>query len=116
MMIGAITINGIVTTTINYGLDRDRPFSMYSDIVKLTGGGGSFFPSGHASLASNLATSVGRAYPKIVRNCTFFLMVFSCFMGTFYLGFLLTVVLVVALIADMTILPVLLMLFYKMKK
>jgi predicted RND superfamily exporter protein len=45
----------------------------------------------------------------------FFLMVFSCFMGTFYLGFLLTVVLVVALIADLTVLPVLLLLFYKKK-
>jgi predicted RND superfamily exporter protein len=36
-------------------------------------------------------------------------------MGTFYLGFLLTVVLVVALIADLTVLPVLLLLFYKKK-
>jgi len=39
----------------------------------------------------------------------------SSFMGTFYMGVLLSMTLFVALIADMTILPVLLMLFYKGK-
>lgn len=43
----------------------------------------------------------------------FCLMIFSCFMGTFYLGFLLTLVLLLALISDLTVLPILLLLFYK---
>jgi membrane-associated phospholipid phosphatase len=64
MMIGGLAINGIVTTAMKYGFNRDRPFTSYSDIVKLTGGGSPSFPSGHTSLAFSVATSVSIAYPK----------------------------------------------------
>ncbi|MGY8927454.1 MAG: hypothetical protein ACKVJC_09200, partial [Flavobacteriales bacterium] len=46
----------------------------------------------------------------------FFLLIFSSFLGTVYLGLLLCITLFIALIADITILPVMLLLFYKPKK
>jgi len=45
----------------------------------------------------------------------FFLLIFSGFMGTFYMGVLLCITLFVALIADITLLPVLLLLFYRQR-
>ena len=46
----------------------------------------------------------------------FILLIFSSFLGTFYMGLLLSITLFVALIADMTLLPVLILLFYKTRK
>lgn len=46
----------------------------------------------------------------------FLLLVLSSFMGTYYMGLLLCITLFVALIADLTILPVLMLLFYKAPK
>lgn len=46
----------------------------------------------------------------------FLLLVFSGFMGTFYMGVLLCITLFVALITDITLLPVLLLLFYMPRK
>ncbi|MCO4813423.1 MAG: MMPL family transporter [Flavobacteriales bacterium] len=45
----------------------------------------------------------------------FLLLIFSSFLGTIYMGLLLCITLLVALIADLTILPVMLLLFYKVK-
>ena len=45
----------------------------------------------------------------------FLLLIFSSFLGTMYMGLLLCITLMVALIADITILPVMLLLFYKVK-
>jgi hypothetical protein len=67
----------------------------------------------YAIQRSYITTGKAMILTTLILCAGFFLMVFSCFMGTFYLGFLLTVVLVVALIADLTVLPVLLLLFYK---
>ena len=69
----------------------------------------------YALQRSYITTGKAMILTTLILCAGFFLMVFSCFMGTFYLGFLLTVVLVVALIADLTVLPVLLLLFYKKK-
>jgi predicted RND superfamily exporter protein len=63
-----------------------------------------------------ITTGIAMILTTLILCAGFFLMVFSCFMGTFYLGFLLTIVLIVALIADLTLLPVLLLLFYKKSK
>jgi predicted RND superfamily exporter protein len=46
----------------------------------------------------------------------FFLLVFSDYMGAFYMGLLISVTLFVALIADLTLLPILIVLFYHPKK
>ena len=64
MMIGGLAINGIFTTAMKHGFNRNRPFVTYPDIIKLSQAGNLSFPSGHTSLAFNVATSVSIAYPK----------------------------------------------------
>lgn len=46
----------------------------------------------------------------------FLLLVFSSFMGTFFMGIMMSITLFIALIADLTLLPILIFLFYKPKK
>jgi membrane-associated phospholipid phosphatase len=53
-----------LTLAIKYSVNRDRPYTTYSDILKKTSGGGPSFPSGHTSSAFATATSVSLAYPK----------------------------------------------------
>lgn len=65
----------------------------------------SYFTTGKAMILTSLILCSG-----------FLLLVFSSFLGTFYLGIMLCLALIVALIADLTILPVLILLFYKPKK
>jgi len=45
----------------------------------------------------------------------FFMLMFSTFLGTFYMGMLLCLTLVFALVFDLTILPILILLFYNPK-
>jgi hypothetical protein len=65
----------------------------------------SYFTTGKAMILTTLILCSG-----------FLLLVFSSFLGTFYLGIMLCLALIVALIADLTILPVLILLFYRPKK
>jgi uncharacterized protein len=44
------------------------------------------------------------------------MLVFSTFMGSFYMGILISITLFVALISDLTLLPVLVLLFYRAQK
>jgi membrane-associated phospholipid phosphatase len=63
--IGATLLSSaIITTTLKFTIDRDRPFVTYPDIQKLTGGGSPSFPSGHTSEAFATATSLSLAFPK----------------------------------------------------
>ncbi|MFM8596423.1 MAG: phosphatase PAP2 family protein [Flavobacteriales bacterium] len=63
--IGATLLtSAIVTTTMKFAIDRDRPFVTYPDIQKLTGAGSPSFPSGHTSEAFATATSLSLAFPK----------------------------------------------------
>lgn len=65
---------------------------------------------------SYLTTGKAMILTTLILCSGFVLLMMSNFMGTFYMGVLLSMTLFVALIADMTILPVLLMLFYHPKK
>ena len=63
--IGATLLSSaIITTTMKFTIDRDRPFVTYPDIQKLTGAGSPSFPSGHTSEAFATATSLSLAFPK----------------------------------------------------
>lgn len=63
--IGATLLTStIVTTTLKFTIDRERPFVTYPDIQKLTGAGSPSFPSGHTSEAFATATSLSLAFPK----------------------------------------------------
>jgi membrane-associated phospholipid phosphatase len=55
---------GILSTSLKYAVQRERPFSSYSFIQKEGSGGSYSFPSGHTSAAFALATSVSICYPK----------------------------------------------------
>ena len=63
--IGATLLtSAVLTTTLKFTIDRDRPFVTYPDIQKLTGAGSPSFPSGHTSEAFATATSLSLAFPK----------------------------------------------------
>lgn len=63
-----------------------------------------------------LTTGKAMILTTLVLCSGFLLLVLSSFMGTFYMGILLCITLFVALIADLTVLPALLLLFYKSPK
>lgn len=60
----SILIAGVVSTSLKYAVNRDRPFVTYPDIDKATSAGSPSFPSGHTSAAFSLATSVSITCPK----------------------------------------------------
>jgi membrane-associated phospholipid phosphatase len=63
--IGATLLSSaLITTTLKYTIDRDRPFVTYPDIQKLSAAGSPSFPSGHTSEAFATATSLSIAFPK----------------------------------------------------
>ena len=62
-----------------------------------------------------LTTGKAMILTTLILCSGFLLLIFSSFLGTFYLGLLLCITLFVALIADLTILPILLLVLYKPK-
>lgn len=63
--IGASLLSSaLISTTLKYTIDRDRPFVTYPDIQKLSAAGSPSFPSGHTSEAFATATSLSMAFPK----------------------------------------------------
>jgi membrane-associated phospholipid phosphatase len=60
----ALILNAIITTSMKYGINRDRPFITYPEIDEQTGAGSPSFPSGHTSNAFAVATSLSIAFPK----------------------------------------------------
>lgn len=75
---------------------------------------------GHTKLyalkRSYLTTGKAMILTTLILCAGFLLLVFSSFLGTFYMGLMLCITLFVALVADLTILPVLLLVFYNPKK
>lgn len=63
-----------------------------------------------------LTTGKAMVLTTLILCAGFMLLVFSSFMGTFFMGVMMSITLFVALIADMTLLPVLIMLFYRTKR
>jgi membrane-associated phospholipid phosphatase len=58
-------VSGIVTTSMKFGFDRDRPFVTYpNDVTKYTAAGSPSFPSGHTAMAFNTAMTISMIYPK----------------------------------------------------
>jgi predicted RND superfamily exporter protein len=70
----------------------------------------------YALKRSYMTTGKAMILTTLILCSGFALLVFSSFLGTFYLGIMLCLALFVALIADLTLLPVLILLFYKPKK
>jgi membrane-associated phospholipid phosphatase len=53
-----------ITTTLKYSINRERPYTTYPDLEKISVGGIPSFPSGHTSDAFSNATSLSLAFPK----------------------------------------------------
>ena len=70
----------------------------------------------YALKRSYMTTGKAMILTTLILCSGFAMLVFSSFMGTFYLGIMLSLALFVALIADLTLLPVLILLFYKPRK
>jgi predicted RND superfamily exporter protein len=70
----------------------------------------------YAMKRAYLTTGKAMILTTLILCSGFLLLVFSSFMGTFNMGVLLSITLFVALIADLTLLPVLILLFYKPRK
>ena len=63
--IGATLLtSALITTSLKFAIDKDRPFVTYPEIQKLTSAGSPSFPSGHTSEAFATATSLSLAFPK----------------------------------------------------
>ncbi len=60
----ALIFNVIITTTMKYSINRDRPFVTYPEIENITSAGSPSFPSGHTSSAFAAATSLSISFPK----------------------------------------------------
>ncbi|MDG1332914.1 MAG: efflux RND transporter permease subunit [Crocinitomicaceae bacterium] len=75
---------------------------------------------GHSKLyalkRSYLTTGKAMILTTLILCAGFLLLVFSSFLGTYYMGLMLCITLFVALVADLTLLPVLLLYFYNPKK
>jgi hypothetical protein len=57
--------SSVITVGLKLGVDRPRPFVTYpKDITKYSKAGSHSFPSGHTSMAFNVATAVTLCYPK----------------------------------------------------
>jgi len=66
LYIGEATIAAaIISTSLKYSIDRERPFEKYpNEIEKASDAGSPSFPSGHTSSAFSTATSLSIAFPK----------------------------------------------------
>ena len=53
-----------MSTVMKYGIHRERPYSRYPDIEKLSDDSTPSFPSGHTTSAFCTATSLSLMYPK----------------------------------------------------
>lgn len=70
----------------------------------------------YALKRSYLTTGKAMILTTLILCSGFLLLIFSSFLGTFYLGVLMCVTLFMALLADITLLPVLLLMFYRPRK
>lgn len=58
-------VAGILTTSLKFAFNRERPFKTYpNDIFKYSTAGSHSFPSGHTSAAFSFATSLSLEFPK----------------------------------------------------
>jgi membrane-associated phospholipid phosphatase len=60
----ATALNLGMTLLLKYGVNRDRPYTTYPDIIPKSMEGSPSFPSGHTSSSFATATSLSLMYPK----------------------------------------------------
>jgi membrane-associated phospholipid phosphatase len=86
-MTATLFISTLISTSLKFGVKRDRPFVTYpGQVFKHTSGGSPSFPSGHTSMAFGTATSIVLAYPKWYIAVPAFAWAISMGQSRMYLG------------------------------
>lgn len=86
----AMLLNGAITLTSKYAVNRKRPFEAYPDRIilrdKQSDNYSPSFVSGHTSMAFNLATSLTLSYPKWQMALPMYVWASSVAFSRIYLG------------------------------
>lgn len=64
VMMESIIVSTVVSKSMKYIINRERPFVTYPYLEKASDGGSPSFPSGHTEAAFATATSLSLAFPK----------------------------------------------------
>jgi undecaprenyl-diphosphatase len=59
-----LSVNTVLVTGLKYGVNRERPYAKYKDIIPYTNDTDPSFPSGQTSYAFAMATTLTMEYPK----------------------------------------------------
>lgn len=107
-----LKVSTAIIFTISFGIAVDDTLHFMSRFRLETSRGKSYF---YALKRTFLSTGKAIVLTSVILCAGFLLLLFSDFLGTFYVGLLISLTLLFALLADLLLLPVLLMLFYKKK-
>ncbi|MDP4826561.1 MAG: MMPL family transporter, partial [Flavobacteriales bacterium] len=115
-IMGALGIDLKVSTsiifTIAFGIAVDDTIHFMSKLRLELGKGKSLL---YALKRTYISTGKAIIITSIILSGGFFTLVFSSFLGTFYVGLLISLTLLFAVLADLTLLPVLILLFFRKK-
>jgi uncharacterized protein len=115
-IMGAMGIDLKVSTsiifTIAFGIAVDDTIHFMSKLRLELGKGKSLL---YALKRTYISTGKAIIITSIILSGGFFTLVFSSFLGTFYVGLLISLTLLFAVLADLTLLPVLILLFFRKK-
>lgn len=115
-LMGVLGIDLKVSTsiifTIAFGIAVDDTIHFMSKLRLELGKGRSLL---YALKRTYISTGKAIIITSIILSGGFFTLVFSSFLGTFYVGLLISLTLLFAVIADLTLLPVLILLFFRKK-
>jgi predicted RND superfamily exporter protein len=108
-----LKISTAIIFTISFGIAVDDTIHFLGKFkLELSKGKSKLY----ALKTTYLTTGKAMILTTLILCSGFLMLLFSSFMGTFTMGFMISISLFVALIADLTLLPVLLLMFYNPKK
>ena len=105
-----LKVSTAIIFTISFGIAVDDTIHFMSKLKLELNKGKTFF---YALKRTYLSTGRAIILTTLILCSGFLLLMFSDFLGTFYVGLLISCTLFVALVADLFLLPVLLLLFYR---
>ncbi|TNE55953.1 MAG: hypothetical protein EP338_01855 [Bacteroidetes bacterium] len=108
-----LKISTAIIFTISFGIAVDDTIHFLSKLRLELAKGRSML---YALKRTYLVTGKAMIITSLILCSGFLMLLFSSFVGTFVMGMMISITLFVALIADLTLLPVLLYLFYRPKK
>jgi uncharacterized protein len=105
-----LKVSTAVIFTISFGIAVDDTLHFISRFRQELGKGKSIV---YAVKRTFLSTGRAIVLTSVILCAGFLLLIFSDFLGTFYVGFLISLTLLFALLCDLLLLPVLILLFFK---